>query len=820
MERVRFRIEVVRRVAVALYLLAVPVALLGLLPREASIWVPGVLAAAGLGVAAAGLIALRPPSVTLLRVTTPAAVALIGVAVASSGGRISPFLELLVLPLVFAAVVFDRRTALPTLVAFLIVRLAVVVTADTVEQLTPLVIATFMEVAVAVLVAGLAERMVHGFELDRLRACMSSATTPDELGAALAAMVLGDDIVAAAIVTVDEALATAAEIVASVGHRSAPAGLTTRVVATDSFARAAVLGPVVCVSERHSDDAGARTGFELGYGSQAVLPLRPEGLLLGFLVLSSDRRDAFSARRLASLDARYRALGAVFGSYLVRRERDARLRTALVGATLSRELAAAKDLEELLDVAARRMSELLGTTHAIVLAADPAATHLLRVVASSGAPFGAVVDTRVEPSGAQLAMSRREPVFVPDAPDCAYLNPRLVERLGAESVLLLPLLDGAGARGCFSCAWNEPRMIRQDEIDLARFVAAEVSAAWGRLEAEERLRHQASRDSLTGLLNHAAFHDEVRRALARLARQGGPVALILIDLDHLKHLNDFHGHAAGDAAIRAVADALRATARGEDVVGRLGGDEFAWLLHGSPDDALTAAQRTVAAVGGTDVPGVGALSISAGVAVTAAAMEPEALFELADGALYAAKADGRGTAVLAGRRADRTSLEPTERSVGAGAHEAAGAGDATTASRAVVRDWIGAFRVSGCALSLLVDGGTALQPVAEVWGGGLTPLERPETLTLADHPSTARALEDGATYACSLDSRDADPTEVARLRRRNAGAVLVVPLLVGDRPVGAVELFDSRPRRFSGDEQRLALTLGGYVAAVLDRVVA
>lgn len=80
--------------------------------------------------------------------------------------------------------------------------------------------------------------------------------------------------------------------------------------------------------------------------------------------------------------------------------------------------------------------------------------------------------------------------------------------------------------------------------------------------AEEQLRDSAGRDSLTGLLNHAAFHNAVSQALAT----GGPgaqeVALVLFDLDYLKLLNDVHGHQAGDQALRAVADALRATTRG------------------------------------------------------------------------------------------------------------------------------------------------------------------------------------------------------------------------------------------------------------------
>jgi diguanylate cyclase (GGDEF)-like protein len=453
-----------------------------------------------------------------------------------------------------------------------------------------------------------------------------------------------------------------------------------------------------------------------------------------------------------------------------------------------------------------------------VLEPDPAAPHLLRVVASSPGQAPTVVDTRVESSAALTVMSRREAVFVPDAADCAFVNTRLVEHFGTQSALFLPLLAADGARGCITCSWSEPRMIRQDEIDLASFVASEVSAAWSRLEVEDRLRHQASRDSLTGLLNHAAFHDEVRRALAGLARDRGPVALILVDLDHLKHLNDFHGHAAGDAAIRAVADALRAAAREEDVLGRLGGDEFAWLLHGSPDDALAAAQRTVATFGATRLAAAGALSISAGVAVTTSSMEPEALFELADASLYLAKADGRGTAVLAGRA---PAARPGRRD-GDRAGRASGSRPRRGSRRRGPRRGAGLAggvpRVGLCAVDTR-GGRHRPAPAGRGLGRGARGRRRRRAAHPGPPPSAADALAGRTTYVCTIDDPDAEAAEVALLRHWNAGAVLVVPLLVGDRAVGVVELFDSRPRRFSGDERRLALTLAGYVAAALERAL-
>jgi GGDEF domain-containing protein len=113
----------------------------------------------------------------------------------------------------------------------------------------------------------------------------------------------------------------------------------------------------------------------------------------------------------------------------------------------------------------------------------------------------------------------------------------------------------------------------------------------------DRLRDSVGRDSLTGLLNHAAFHDEVSRALGAGGQADDRVALVLIDMDYLKLINDVHGHQTGDQALRAVADALRARSREGDRVARLGGDEFAALFVGVDREVvLPVAQRAVAQV--------------------------------------------------------------------------------------------------------------------------------------------------------------------------------------------------------------------------------
>jgi len=174
---------------------------------------------------------------------------------------------------------------------------------------------------------------------------------------------------------------------------------------------------------------------------------------------------------------------------------------------------------------------------------------------------------------------------------------------------------------------------------LARAVAAE--------EREALAVAQASVDGLTGLLNHRAFQTRLEEELARGARSGRPLALVMIDLDDFRAVNNTHGHQAGDAVLVAIAAAIRASIRTTDSAGRYGGDEFAALLpEADLAEALAVAERTCAAVAALVVEARGAtisVGTSLGVAVAPLHARTRAeLIEAADAAAYAAKGAGKG----------------------------------------------------------------------------------------------------------------------------------------------------------------------------------
>ncbi len=167
-----------------------------------------------------------------------------------------------------------------------------------------------------------------------------------------------------------------------------------------------------------------------------------------------------------------------------------------------------------------------------------------------------------------------------------------------------------------------------------------------RKAVEAELRQRAERDVLTGLPNRALFFDRLDGAVARARRSGKPMALLYLDVDRFKSINDLHGHAAGDTLLQTAAERLVAAVRGTDTVARLSGDEFTVILENLVDrlDAAAVAEKLVEAMRAPVVVGTGTVSVSTSVGI--AVLEPgdadgAALLRRADDALYDAKRNGR-----------------------------------------------------------------------------------------------------------------------------------------------------------------------------------
>ncbi|MDA8058383.1 MAG: GGDEF domain-containing protein [Actinomycetota bacterium] len=185
-------------------------------------------------------------------------------------------------------------------------------------------------------------------------------------------------------------------------------------------------------------------------------------------------------------------------------------------------------------------------------------------------------------------------------------------------------------------------------VSMAKSFDRAYDALQSELAAERsQLAHLAAHDALTGLPNRTLLLEQVRRALAAAERARARIALLFVDVDHFKTINDRHGHSAGDAYLQAVAQRLNQAVRPGDTAARLGGDEFVVLcedLRGGEAEALAVAQRIsqllAAPVALADrLVEVGA---SIGVAVAEPGDEAEVVLSHADEAMYEAKRNGRG----------------------------------------------------------------------------------------------------------------------------------------------------------------------------------
>lgn len=171
---------------------------------------------------------------------------------------------------------------------------------------------------------------------------------------------------------------------------------------------------------------------------------------------------------------------------------------------------------------------------------------------------------------------------------------------------------------------------------------ARVGAANRMKQLQDQLRQASRTDHLTGLANRRRVEEHLRGVLASSVRHGHPVAVLIIDVDHFKRVNDEGGHARGDAVLVQIADTLTATVRAEDLVGRWGGEEFIVIAtHTADESASTLAERLRSSVEAATP-----VTVSIGGSWTPA--EAERLIAAADANLYAAKDAGRNRVLVDG----------------------------------------------------------------------------------------------------------------------------------------------------------------------------
>ena len=181
----------------------------------------------------------------------------------------------------------------------------------------------------------------------------------------------------------------------------------------------------------------------------------------------------------------------------------------------------------------------------------------------------------------------------------------------------------------------------------ADFLARSLLYAIERKRAQERLTYLAQHDQLTGMINRTLFRDRLLHAMARSKRKDQPLAIMLLDLDRFKAVNDSLGHDVGDQLLKAVASRLTECVREVDTVARMGGDEFTVILEGVSGEADVAvvAHRIVESIGTSFELGPHRVSIGASIGITLYPLDDQNIDELlrhADKAMYASKHSGGG----------------------------------------------------------------------------------------------------------------------------------------------------------------------------------
>lgn len=243
----------------------------------------------------------------------------------------------------------------------------------------------------------------------------------------------------------------------------------------------------------------------------------------------------------------------------------------------------------------------------------------------------------------------------------ASATTRLIVEEGMRSSLTCPLVAQGKPVGFLFFSSREKNTYQDIHKDVFLQIAGQVSILVEKshlyqqlyelnqklLFVQHELQHQATHDTLTGIYNRGAIIEHLEAQLAKAARTGTPLAVIMLDADHFKQINDTHGHHAGDVVLKTIADRMKKCLREYDYLGRYGGEEFLAVLGDADHEtAVKIAERMNRAIGEEAVI-VGderlAVTISAGVAAAAdcARLAPDEIVAAADRELYRAKSNGR-----------------------------------------------------------------------------------------------------------------------------------------------------------------------------------
>jgi len=349
-------------------------------------------------------------------------------------------------------------------------------------------------------------------------------------------------------------------------------------------------------------------------------------------------------------------LFAVYRTYASSRHERARLK-ALYEAT--RDLHASPQVEMSLLAAASHAKEMFDAEFCEIVLLLGAERHAYRAISGPGDHQSAMDPVSLDRWKMvwDQAVQERKPFIITRTGSLA--SSAGDRRLPIAAAMVAPIALGEEPTGVMVVANNlrESGVFEEADLELLATLAGQVGVAVenGRLEdslaelteLKEELRHQALHDGLTGLANRTLFSERVFHGIQRTRRTRGQVAVLFLDLDDFKNVNDSLGHAAGDELLQAVSNRLRGHCRPEDTIARLGGDEFGVLLEDidGATEATAIAQRVLEGLEASFWIAGRQLSANASIGIAFGAYGDTATQVLrdADAAMYSAKKDGKGT---------------------------------------------------------------------------------------------------------------------------------------------------------------------------------
>jgi diguanylate cyclase (GGDEF)-like protein len=334
------------------------------------------------------------------------------------------------------------------------------------------------------------------------------------------------------------------------------------------------------------------------------------------------------------------------------RRRDRSARALLELAKSLAEVATPDEVARRLVDAVPSIVDCSGST---VFLWDPHREELRAVATASneparGEPLDELVVSAHELRAVQRLVDDPAPVFVDDTAGDQALR-KLLTLVGVKAMAAVPIVARGEFLGLVTAgAQHDGDQLRSDDDVLERLtgLADQAAVALQNAHLLERIQHEALHDALTGLANQRLLEGRVDMALASTRRTGTGLALVFLDLDRFKQVNDEFGHDVGDVVLRALGDALRSAVRLEDTVARFGGDEFVVVLTNvhNPDDVSRSIERIVEAVREPVIIGEHVFTIDASVGVASFPHDGDdyrSLLKRADADMYRTKTQRRAT---------------------------------------------------------------------------------------------------------------------------------------------------------------------------------